>query len=541
MKLGRSLCVATFLLGASAAGCLGSGPVVRILDGRAVTGRFIPVAAYASFLAGALAEEKGDLDQAIVAYEAAASSDSHAPEIWTRLGLTRCRRDPKDPRARSALDEAMRQGAHFEPALVLRERCGHETGTTTVQAETPDGDGLSALAASADPADEADSEARRRAIEALTLTHGDRVAAWEALAAWGLAHGDSRLAVRGLIGLAQRSPGRRLALGKTAMALAGQGQLTAARELASALLDAPGDRSAGGEAGAPAALPRVARLAIDNALLAHDAPRALERSTRAHVGVEIAGGRAWLLGEPELARALVATTVKSDPSNLDALLIKEGASGRAATRLLADRSTKEAGLPAAPLAPEVALPFARDVLVTQDAAAARRVLAFGGGSHVPAGDALLTPVAVDLAIAGVIEEGALPSDARIELAARRFRAPLEADVLAADTDARHRLLGLALLRPNAVDTGALARQLASAVAEDPLVAASLAKIVTARHEALEAPARALLEQVAPGDPIAAGALLDLARTSGPPAALATARTRLAALARTPEERARATE
>jgi hypothetical protein len=393
-------------------------------------------------------------------------------------------------------------------------------------------EGSLAVAESAGGSRTASSDADRAHIEALTLIHGDRAEAWQALASWGLARGDVPLAVRGMVEVARRAPERRRGLGATAVGLAGRGYTAEARQLAAVLLDAEG--SDGGAGIAVAAIPLVARLALDEALARHDLSRVDARSARAHLGLEVAAGRAWIAGETKLAHTLVASTVKADPSNLAARLVYEGAAGRAGAHLLASAGDDRARLPA-----EVSLPFARDVLAMEGAPAARRVVAFGGAVRLPAGDALLTPLAVELAIAGVLADESLPADARIELAARRRTTPDANDVAAADE--RHALLALALLRPSDAATSESARRLAGAAAEDPLVAVALVKIALARGDAVPVELRAQLEGLAPADPIAAATVLDIAQHAGPPAALVPARRRLAALAKTPGERALAAE
>jgi len=168
------------------------------------------------------------------------------------------------------------------------------------------------------------------------------------------------------------------------------------------------------------------------------------------------------------------------------------------------------------------------------------MLAAGKGA-IPIGDARLTPLAVALTIAGIVAEDALPADARIELAARRLVAPDAGDVASSALDERHALLGLALLRPTDPATREQAARLAGAAAEDPLVAVSLAKIAIARAEPVPPELRAILDALAPADPIVAAVVVGLAQHGGAPATVAHARKSLAALAKTPGERALAAE
>jgi hypothetical protein len=156
------------------------------------------------------------------------------------------------------------------------------------------------------------------------------------------------------------------------------------------------------------------------------------------------------------------------------------------------------------------------------------------------GDALVTSLAVDLAARGAIRDADLPLDARIELAARRAE-PLPAleGTGIPPVDARHRLFAWALDRPLEAATLELARHLAPAAADDPLVAVALARLSLAEGRTLDATALDRILAMDPADPILAAAALDLAKRSGDAQAIAPARARLTALARTPRERAHA--
>ena len=239
-------------------GCGGGVAVVRVVDGHVEAGRFIGPRAYEAFLDGALADEDGDLTAALAGYRAAAARDPGDPEVWTRIGWVRCRLKPGDVAASAAIDEALRLEPEYAPALDARRDCKVSRGQ---RPGAHDAGKLGVLIRNASPA----PEAERRSIQAVTLLHGDRVRAWETLAAWGLAHGDVDLAVRGMVGVGRLSATRRWALGGWATALAGQSYIVAARQLAAGLLDADGDRSSGGEGAAVATLPIVARLALDEA------------------------------------------------------------------------------------------------------------------------------------------------------------------------------------------------------------------------------------------------------------------------------------
>jgi hypothetical protein len=510
---------------------------VRVFDGRVAVGRYIPERAYAFFLAGALAEAGGtkpDLENALAHYEGAAQFDGNDPETWTRAARLRCALDPADGDADVELDRALRLAPAYPPALAARAACAR-TRAGAPAGPLVDDPLIAAEVPSTERAGLAVDERRR--LEALTLEHGDRVAAWETLEAWATAHGDASLAARAMVRLARLAPAERLRLGHAVVALAGAGHLFAAREVAAALLDAPGDRSSGGEAGPATSLPLVVALALDEALIRRDLPRVRARAERAHVEIAAAAGRAWAMGDAALARDLVALVVKADPEDPGARLVHEGAEGRAASHLIA----RGDGRPVGALAPEVALPFARQVLITEGPGAARRVVAAAG--PLPTGDVLLTRVLVDLAVGGAAADESLPPDARIEVAARRGVPPLEVDLADATLDARHKLLALVLLHPTDATTDALAARLAPAAAEDPLVAVALARLHLIRGAPFvaEASTRARLESAAAADALVAAALVDLVAKDGPGPALTRAQHRLAGLAMTPAERARVSE
>jgi hypothetical protein len=93
------------------AGCGSDPKVVRVYDGRIVEGPYVPSEAYTAYLEGTLAEEAGDLKNAIVHYKRAANADDEDPEVETRLGDAQCRADPKDRAADEAFARAARSGA----------------------------------------------------------------------------------------------------------------------------------------------------------------------------------------------------------------------------------------------------------------------------------------------------------------------------------------------------------------------------------------------------------------------------------------------
>jgi Tfp pilus assembly protein PilF len=518
------------------------------MDGRVFEGRFIEPESYAAFLRGVLAEEAGQLPEALRAFAAAAALDDRDPLVATRLGGVLCRMDPKDPRAEEAFARALRIDASFEPALDARARCARARGDDGAAAAT------AMLAVAADPlalspevmlaeveVARTRAEAARDRLVALSLLQGTSVVAWDALAAWGVAHHDAMLVARALGAVARLAPSRKAELADRAVGLAGDGELFAARTLAAALLDAPGDRSSGGEGPAPAAIPLVARLAVDEALARHDGARAALRATRAHLGLDVVAGRALLMGDAALARELAEPVVRADPRAKGVRMVLATAAFRLGEGDLVTRALEMPRSDPAPLPAEAMLPFAELLQRVSSAEAARRMLEAASPIALLAGDALVTPLAVELAAQGVLADEALPADARLELAARRSEVLPAEGAPAASMDARHLLFAWALERPTERATLELARRLAPAADHDALVAVAMARLSLAEGRALSPAALDQLLAVNPADPIVAAAALDLAKRAGDVRAIAPLRARLTALARTPGERAHALE
>jgi hypothetical protein len=524
------------------AACAPHPDVTRVMDGRVVEGRFIEPESYAAFLQGALAEEAGHLPAALGAFSVAAALDDRDPLILSRLGGVLCRMNPEDPRAAQAFARALQIDASFEPALEASARCARARGENGAAVED------AKRAAVADPLAvlpevmlaEADLDRTRAELVALTLLHGVSPAAWDALAAWGVAHEDPMLVARALAVVARLAPSRKEELADRAVGLAGDGELFAARTLAAALIDAPGDRSSGGEGPAPAAIPLVARLAVDEALVRHDAAGAALRATRAHLGLDVVAGRALLMGDAVLARELVLPVVLADPRAEGARLVLATAAFRLGERDLLARALEPSRSGGGLIAAEALLPFVQLVQRVSSTEAARRMLEAWSPLGLLAGDALVTPVAVDLAAQGTLEDTALPADARIELASRRSEVRGEA-AAKGGMDARHLLFAWALARPTDPATLELARRLAPAAGHDALIAVAMARLSLAEGRALSPAALDRLLAVDPADPLLAAAALDLAKRGGDVQAIAPARARLTALARTPGERAHALE
>lgn len=306
-----------------AAACGSEPRVARVYDGKLVEGRFVSPDAYAAFLRGVLAEEAGDLKGAASAYAQALDEDEDDPEISARIGEARCKLDPKDPEIDRAFKRALTLDSGSASALAAKSRCEMARGRTAEAADLaaqaaaldPGNVGLAALAIRSDLS-RGDPAARDRAI-ALTTAHREHVAAWDALIAWGNAHKDAALVVRGLEGLVRVAPARSVELEKGALALLAAGDPALARKLAVAVADAPRDLGVVGPRDAT-----VARIAVDEALARGDKATALARATRGHVPLVEVAARALLLDHKDLAQAIASSVADADPSSSAALMVK---------------------------------------------------------------------------------------------------------------------------------------------------------------------------------------------------------------------------
>jgi hypothetical protein len=205
---------------------------------------------------------------------------------------------------------------------------------------------------------------------------------------------------------------------------------------------------------------------------------------------------------------------------------------------LADRRQVAAAFAGAsqsqPVPAEVVLVFARAVSrATTDSDARVFASALPGG--LLGSDSVMVTLAVDLAARGAIPEIGLPNEARVELALRQRS--LSGTDWIGELDARHRLLTLAWTRPTEAATRDLALRLSTRSPRDPLVGAALVHIALATGQNVDGGVLGMLESLSPSDPIAIGAALDALKAKGSQKDLTAARTRLAAIAATPAERA----
>ena len=522
MKGERGAMVTTLLLATALAGC-GGGPVVeRAYDGDVIAGRYVGPEAYAAYLRGALAEADGHLDEALQAYEDAASRQPGSPEVWTRIGAVRCRRAPHDPGASAALDRAASLDAHYAPAWAARAACALSGGALT-DAQTF-AQRAASLDAGADAANVLLARTASRHIEpatrvrlvALTATARDPVVAWDALSTWASEAGDVSLWARALRELARRAPTRRVTIARAAEALAGSGALGDARSVAAAAVDASDEPLPGGH-------PLAARLAIDEAIGRGDGAGVRARATRVRLGLDEAAARALLAGQPHLARELAEEVTQADPAARGARLVLAASTGGDPLAMA------DVALPSTEPMPAAALVALGEALSRAGSRAGARAMLDtirrDATEPIVDGDDLVARPAVELAFQSLLDPAALPPNAAVELAALRGVAVGSL----AGLDPRHELLALSLQRSDAPRARELARRLTLDAPADPVVVAAAA-LAQLGSDADVPPdlARAILARN-PSDPLLAAVALRLAEHTGEHAVAAHARSVLAAL------------
>lgn len=562
--------IGSLVIGAACVACGGLPNVTRIVDGHVIEGPFVEPEAYAAFLRGAMAEERGDLPSALREYESILSVDDDNAEIWTRIGAVRCRVDPRDKIGARAIVQALKIDAEYAAAWEVRARCGYgvadDPGAPRFAAsraaalDPRAASGQIALASLEAKRREPPGAARERLV-AITLRTPSSSVGWRALGTWARAHRDAVLAARAYGELARLSEESDDDVAQVVLELAGEGELWSARTLAGALLDARRERdresptlglkarrlTAGG--------PVVARLAVDDALArSGDADRARRRGVSAHLAGDVVAARALLLGRADLALALAQPIVQADPRAVGARLVLAAAAYDASARddalalLRASfpvdappspegRSPKPsedaAALAPEPLAPDVLLAFLQVIARTSGAGAARAIAERFPVEAWGPGDEPLVSLGVALARAGALPVEMLPADGRIELAVRSGQPP---PASIASVDARHRLLAFAWSHPTAPETRTLFRRVGAAWPRDSLVAAATARLAMAGAVQSDASTPARIAAVDPTDPWLAELGIQLAQKRGDEAAARALRARLTALAAPPISR-----
>lgn len=303
-------------------GCRGGAPIVRVLSGDLVVGHEIAPDAYAAVLAGSLLERDGRKVAALLQYRRATDADARsavAPAAMARvlcaLGLAR--------ESEKALAVAMERDPASSAVAIARATC----------AATPEArfDEL-AKAAASEPLSvdlevalaEAEPSAQRglSRIEAALLLHRASPSLAAAGAALALSAGRPRRAAELALDAARLSPSAVPAALSVAERLADRGALIEARALSAGLVD--GVRSA-----MLARAPRVALMAVDEAVLSGDARRAAMRATRVRLSLATVAGRALLWRSEAVARELLPLLVESSPGEAAAVQL---ALGESATR-----------------------------------------------------------------------------------------------------------------------------------------------------------------------------------------------------------------
>jgi hypothetical protein len=203
---------------------------------------------------------------------------------------------------------------------------------------------------------------------------------------------------------------------------------------------------------------------VDEALMRHDRARAELRATRAHLGLDVVAGRALLMGDAGLARTLATPVVLADPGATGARMVLATAGFRLGDGDLIARAFEVPRSGVSPVAAEALLPFARMVLQMSS----RRMLDAWSPLALLEGDALVTPLAVELAALGAIPDDALPRDGWVELTSRRSDTRRLKGISLGTMDARHVLFAWALERPLDRATLELAQRLAPREAPCPL-------------------------------------------------------------------------
>ena len=111
------------------AGCAPGGQVTRIADGNREDGRYIDASAYSAYTRAALLDAAGDVQGALVAYEAAREADPDSADVMTRIGALHCRADRQHPeRAQEAFAQAIELDPSYAPAYAARARCLERRG-----------------------------------------------------------------------------------------------------------------------------------------------------------------------------------------------------------------------------------------------------------------------------------------------------------------------------------------------------------------------------------------------------------------------------
>jgi hypothetical protein len=353
----------------------------------------------------------------------------------------------------------------------------------------------------------------------------DPVRAWGAVESWARAHDDAALRVAALEAVVRAGPVRRAAAARAAEELAGIGALGLAWSLAAAALEASDEPL-------PAQCVLAPRLAVDEAIARGEPLRVRELATRGRLGLEETAARAFLAGRLEVASSLALAETQADPDSAGARLMLAAAGAADAAELLTRPSTG-----GRPLSATEWIAYGQALQHAGSPWAARAALAATAHRPLVGSDDRVVRAAVDLALRGVIDVGALPETGRVEFAVIRdgslTRNAQESTFDGSALDPRHVYLALARDAPLDSRARELGERLSSFGVTDPIVAAAGALVDLARARKLDpGRARALLDYD-PADPLLASVALRVAERTGESAVAEQARTVLASDPRAP--------
>jgi len=110
---------------------VGSSSVTRMASGVRYEGRFINPEAYAAYLQGVEHEARSEFSEALSAYLDAHAEDPDSPEIWARIGSTRCSAsEPKagPDAAKAAFERGLAIDSAYYGNYLERARCAERAG-----------------------------------------------------------------------------------------------------------------------------------------------------------------------------------------------------------------------------------------------------------------------------------------------------------------------------------------------------------------------------------------------------------------------------
>ena len=295
-KLGAFLALMTLGIGGS--GCLAETPVTRVMDGRTVEGPLTPPSAYSAFLEGVLLEEGGKPREAAVAFRISLASFDEDPNVWSHLARAVCASGASDGareirRARS-LDSEFAGASLAEAACARKrgERAREEAGISRARSESP----YAVLPLRAHSAE------REKEVIAATLLRSEQAGAWKALVEWAIVHRKEAIEFFAWGRWLARDAGAHSEAGKRMGVLVAQGASATARRLAGLVVD-----TASGVGGRFDAM--TAGLAVDAAVETGDFERVRSVAVRAHLPLDEAALRAYVLGEAAVGDLLVAERI----------------------------------------------------------------------------------------------------------------------------------------------------------------------------------------------------------------------------------------